>query len=132
MEVFSSRGRIRSYVLHRVLYPQVHVNGVKKKKKSTAPSQRRNSLMRRLRKRSFSFSPQIPLTAERVGLTFYQPSKPMNQQDEDNNIRSRSCPQCSVAQRTQVRRTTEYAAERQDPDPSGVSGTFIMTLQSYC
>ena len=39
----------------------------------------------------------------------------MNQQGEDNNTQIRSCPRCSVAQSTQVRRTTEYAVEQQDP-----------------
>ena len=52
----------------------------------------------------------------------------MNQHGEDNNIQSQPCPQCSVVQRTQVRRTTEYAAERQDPGPSVVSSAFIITM----
>ena len=39
----------------------------------------------------------------------------MNQQGEDDNTQIRSCLRCSVVQPTQVRRTTEYAAEQQDP-----------------
>ena len=54
----------------------------------------------------------------------------MNQQGEDSNIQIRSCPRCSVVQRTQVRRTTEYATEQQDPEPFRVSSAFMMTLPS--
>ena len=36
-------GGVEGYVLHRVLYPQVHVNGVKKKKKKNLYAQRANS-----------------------------------------------------------------------------------------
>ena len=45
----------------------------------------------------------------------------MNQHGKNNHIQSRPCPRCSVVQRTQVRCTTEYAAEQQDPGPSNVS-----------
>ena len=55
----------------------------------------------------------------------------MNQQGEDDTTQIRSCPQCSVVQCTQVRRTSEYAAEQQDPEPLGVSRLFFMTLPPH-
>ena len=52
----------------------------------------------------------------------------MNQHGKNNHIQSRPCPRCSVVQRTQVRCTTEYVAEQQDPGPSDVSSAFIITM----
>ena len=70
---------------------------------------------------SFQFIiPQIPLTAERANPTL-QPNIPAHQQGDDATVQNRSCPRCSEAQRTQVRLTTEYPVERQDPKPFGVS-----------
>ncbi|KAN0139603.1 hypothetical protein V8E53_002265 [Lactarius tabidus] len=48
---------------------------------------------------------------------------PIHQQGEDATFQNRSCPRCSVVQHTQVRRTTEYAAEQQDPGSFGNANT---------
>ena len=92
---------------------------------SMAPTKSQMTAPLQAPKSSFSFHPQIPPTAERLGPVSYQP---MNQHGEDNNIQSRPCPQCSIVQRTQVHRTTEYAPEQQDPEPFGVSSLSLTLL----
>jgi len=61
---------------------------------------------------------EVPPIAERSGPAS-QPNMPVYQQGKDATTQNCSCVWCSDAQRTQVRPTTEYPVEQQDPRPFG-------------